>query len=436
MLSAPNQTICPSGFGILRIPLCLRSLTGKRESGPALALRGVAELSVLGDMESGAFRSMDRNGMSSLSSVNARTKTVIATIVLAFVCAWPAGNAWAKDSLDVSVVSVVPAAKAGDAPVIVNNGQAVGTIQLFYTVNASAFSPGPFATFDVNWVTSADSKKATDYGSGVTFTLKQDQQGGYVDFSASPDSFTLTAAGQKDVSRVTVYISPDKAGKLPPTADGTVLVGNLKLDAGKDVGTVTNIQVHILLVHPTDCLKVYNFVTDQDFEMGILDTTSLKVPTKGGQAGKVVSSQPAQFSDSVLVVNTCGTAQSFDLSIGLDSSFSTNPNGNPGNAVFAYTADGEFDTTGFDITAFAGKTPYQQNLCLQNVTVEAGTSFLATVHSKVRDGWAQTALPTAASIDFAASLYQNVNSACTGALHSLVSPNPAAFSLPFTIKAN
>ena len=117
---------------------------------------------------------MDTNGMSSLNSVSARTKTVIATIVLAFLCAWPVGNAWAKDSMAVSV------SNATGSPLIVNNGQAVGTIQVFYTVNASAFSIGEFASFDVNWVTSAGSGKATDYSGGITFTLSQDQQGGYM----------------------------------------------------------------------------------------------------------------------------------------------------------------------------------------------------------------------------------------------------------------
>jgi len=369
---------------------------------------------------------MDRNGMSSLSSVSASTKTAIATIVLAFVCAWSTGTAWAKDSMTVSV------ANASGSPVVVNNGQAVGTIQLFYTVNASAFTMGEFATFDVNWVTSAGPGKATDYSSGVTFTLTQDQKGGFVDLSPSPNTFTLSTTGQSDVSKVTIYISPDKAGNLPPTVDGTDLVGNLKLDAGSQVGTVTNIQVHIRLVHPTDCLKVYNFVTDQDFNLGILDTTSLKVPTNGAKAGKVTSSQPGQFSDNVLVVNTCGSEQSFDLRIGLDSSFSTNG----GNAVKSYTAAGEFDSSNFNTILSGTGTPNGQSLCLQNVIVAPGMSFLATAHSKVQDNWPQTSLPADGSFDFAARLYQQVNAGCSGSLHSLASPNPATFTLPFTIKVN
>ena len=234
------------------------------------------------------------------------------------------------------------------------------------------------------------------------------------------------------MSRVTVYINADNNGNLPPTADGTDLVGNLKLDAGPQVGTVTNIQVHIRLVHPTDCLKVYDFVTDQDFTMGILDTTSLKVPTNGQKAGKVVSSQPGQFADNVLVVNTCGSDQSFDLGIGLDSSFTVNG----ANAVKTYTAAGEFDSSNFNAILSGTGTPYGQNLCLQNVTVVAGTSFLASVHSKVKDNWPHTSLPVDGSFDFAASLYQDANSGCSGPLHPLAAPNPATSSLPFTVKTN
>jgi hypothetical protein len=214
-------------------------------------------------------------------------------------------------------------------------------------------------------------------------------------------------------------------------ADQTDLVGNLKLDAGKDVGTVTNIQVHIRLVHPTECVKVYNFVTDEDFSMGILSTTSLTVPKEGKKAGKVTSSQPGQFSDNVLIVNTCATPQSFDLGIGLDSSFSVSSNGNP---VKTYTAAGVFDIDDFEAMMTNDGAPNGQNLCLQNVTVSGNASFLATVHSKVRDNWPQASLPNDESFDFTATLYENTNAGCGGAVHSQASPNPTGTSLPFTIK--
>jgi len=358
-------------------------------------------------------------------SMNSRplSRRFVAFAAITVASALAAGNAWAKDSLAVSVANATGA-------VVVNNGQAVGTIQLFYTVNANAFTVGQFATFDVNWVTSAGSGQATNYGTGLTFSLEQDQQGGNVDLVPAPASFLLTATGQSGKSTVTVYITPDKAGLLPD-ADGTDLVGNLKLDATSKVGSVTSIQVHIRLVHPTDCVKVYNFVTDQDFNLGVLSTTSLNVPKNGRNAGKVTSSQPGQFSDNVLIVNTCADAQSFHLGIGLDSSFSINSNGNP---VKTYTASGAFDVDNFEDMMTGSGAPNGQNLCLQNVTVPGNASFLATVHAKVNDSWPQTSLPADGSFDFAASVYPSVNAGCTGPLHSYATPNPATFTLPFTIK--
>ena len=147
-----------------------------------------------------------------------------------------------------------------------------------------------------------------------------------------------------------------------------------------------------------------------------------------------MSSQPGQFSDNVLVANTGATDESFNLGIGLDNSSRQTPAGNPGNAVFTYTADGEFDSSSFNAMTTAGGTANKQNLCLQNVIVPAGTSFLATVHSAVQDNWLQTSLPQDGSFDFAATLYQDANTGCTGSLHPQTSPNPATFTLPFTIK--
>lgn len=359
----------------------------------------------------------------SLNSVSGKTSKAIAIVALALVYVCSAENAWAKDSMSVTVSG------ATGSPVIVKNGAAAGTIQLFYTVNASAFPIGWSQTFKLNWVTTPSARNATDYGTGITFVLTQDQQGGYVDLAPSPDTFNLTATNRNGYSTVTVSIVPDKNGHLPLTVDGTDLVGNLKLAAGPDVNTVTNIQVHILLVHPTDCLKVYNFVTDQESKLETLDETTLNVPTRGSKAGKVNSSTPGQFSDNVLVVNTCGSPHSFDLRIGLDSSFAVQG----ANAVKTYSAAGEFNSSNFEPLLSGTEANKQQNLCLENVTVPADSSFLATVHSKIVDDLPQSLLPADGTFDFAASVHDQVNTGCAGPLYSVATPNPATFSLPFTI---
>jgi hypothetical protein len=318
---------------------------------------------------------------------------------------------------------------ATGSPVIVNNGQAPGTIQVIYTVNAPTFPTGFFATFDVEWLIQQGSP-ATTYGAGLALELEQAQQGGYVDLVPSPGTFVMTTVGQSDKSTVTVYIAADKDGNLPPSTDGTDLVGNLKLNGGSKVASPTSVQVHIRLVHPTACLKVYNFITDQDFTIGILSKTNVNVPSRGNNAYKVTSSQPGQFADNVLIANLCATDQSFDLGIQLDSSFTTS--GNPAAAVKAYTANGEFDTSDFNTLMTGTETKYP-SLCLQNVTVPAGASFLATVHSKVKDSWPQSMLPLDKSFDFSAALYDTVNAGCTGTLETLASPNPTTTTLPFTI---
>ena len=84
---------------------------------------------------------------------------------------------------------------------------------------------------------------------------------------AAPTGPAVGRAG----SAVAELVDPQAVGRRTG-ADRTTLVGNLKLDAGSKVGSVTSVQVHILLAHPTACLKVFNFVTDQDMQIGVLDT--------------------------------------------------------------------------------------------------------------------------------------------------------------------
>ena len=359
-------------------------------------------------------------------SIARHAATITAAALMLAAASAPAS---AKDSLHATVTN------ATGSPTIVNNGEAVGTIQLFYIVHATQFPTGLFATIDLDWVIAASQNKPTDYGAGIPFHIVQDQQGGHVRLVPQPSSFMLTHAGQSGTSQVSIYIEPDKDGNPPSALDGTDLVGNLKLDAGSKVGSVTNVQVHILLAHPTSCLKVYNFVTDQDMTLGILTTTNVGVHTSGPKTGTIKNSQPGQFSDNVLVANLCPSAASFDLRVELDSMFSTNPANNPGNAVHAYSASGEFDPTNFGGLLTGTSTAHQQNLCLQNMTVAAGSSLLVTVHSKVKDGNASS-LPADGDFNFSAMLHDTPNSACGGAPDALAGPNPATFVLPFTINGN
>lgn len=347
-----------------------------------------------------------------------------------------ASASWAKDAVETSVTNWT------GSPFVQINGNpyaqgtfAVGTIQLSYTVTGYTFTAGSFGSFDVGWDIEPNltSGGTTNYTGGITLNF-QEIGGTNLVLTPNPGSFTVLSSAQTGTSNVAVSIANNVPSDPALNCDGCELVGHLQLSTtpqGAKLDTPTDILVKIKLVHPTACIKVYNFVTDQDYQLGTLQTTNLKVATNGAHAGKVVSSQPDQYSDNVLIANTCSTDASFDLKLGLDPNFETNPSGNVGMAVFTYAAPGEIDASNFNITTFGSGTPQGQQLCLQNVTVTAGTTFLATVHSQVKKGTAASALPSDGSFDFAASL-STANSGCSTGLISVANPNPATFVLPFT----
>jgi hypothetical protein len=357
--------------------------------------------------------------------------------VAAFLVA-VASTAWAKDAVKASVSNWT------GSPIVQVNGNpyaqgtyAVGTIQLYYTMVGNTFTAGNFGSFDVDWAIAANltGGGSTDYSGGITLSLEQ-IGGTNVVLTPVPATFIVTSNAQTGKSHVTMAIGSGVPNDPQLNCDGCELVGHIQLSTtpqGVKLDTPTDILVKIKLVHATACLKVYDFVTDQDYQLGILNATNLNVATKGANAGKVVSSQPGQYSENVLIANICSGAQSFDLKIGLDPGFETNPSGNPGQAVFTYSTSGEVDPGSFNISAFGSGTAQGQQLCLQNVTVPAGSTFLATVHSQVTKGTLASALPADGTFDFAATLYQGVNSGCTGALNTIAIPNPASFTLPFTI---
>jgi hypothetical protein len=356
---------------------------------------------------------------------------VFATVLLG------AGTAFAQDKDSIQASVSIPAGQP--VPVMTENGSgytpgtyAVGVIHLDYTYVGMTFPSGLFATFDLNLgVYNVDDKKAPVFP--VILELKDI---GSPNVTLSPATSPLQVSGWAWTESVPVTISIPSSVASDPllNADGTVLVGNFALDAGKDLKTVTNVQVKITLVHPTSCLKTYNFITDADLT-NIITTTEIGVNKKG----KVTSTNPyGSLSDNLMVVNTCSTPEAFDARVWLDPSFTTQPNNNPGNAVFSFTTAGEIDPTTFNIASFGLGTAQGQNLCLQNVSVPAGATFLATVHMSINNGMAATSLPgggTGASTfsGFAGALYV-AGSACSGDPIGNATPNPVSAPLPFSIK--
>ena len=135
-----------------------------------------------------------------------------------------------------------------------------------------------------------------------------------------------------------------------------------------------------------------------------------------------------------MVVNTCGTPETFDAKLRLDAAFSTQPNNNPGNAVFTFATAGEIDPATFNIASFGLGTAQGQALCLQNVLVPAGSTFLATVHMSINKGMAATSLPGAGAFTGFGATLSTAGLACSGEPLSVATPNPVSSPLAFTIK--
>jgi hypothetical protein len=172
---------------------------------------------------------------------------------------------------------------------------------------------------------------------------------------------------------------------------------------------------------------VFDFITDLDFENVY---TSMTVNVNSNKQ-EVSSTSPSQVSDNVLIANQCGWDETFDLGIVLDSRFRTNPHGNPGNAIHTYDSDGIENDSPFDFTAFGNEAGMGQNLCIENVTVRAGTSYLATVHSQVVPKLA-SALLGDSPFHFQAWLTAP-NTTCAGATNVWAIPDPFLLDIPFSV---
>jgi hypothetical protein len=345
-----------------------------------------------------------------------------------------AASAWAKDAINASVSQPL----TGQTPAIAVNGNpyspgtyAVGTIQLFYTVNAFQFTAGPFASFQLNLQDVQTSTSGPTPSYPVTLNLNQIGSQNLV-FTPAPGSFPVTGPGWSAASTISIAIANSVPLNPALNTDGTDLVGNLQLSVapqGSHLDTVTNVQVHIRLVHPTSCLKLYDFVTSQDMANAVttLEVTLFK---NGPKAGKVQGTKPySQLSNNVLVVNTCPSAQTFDLAINPDSDFSGTPNPN-GNSVFTYTKVGSTDPLTFNISDFGNGTPHGTIYCLGSLTLSGGNSLLAAVHTSISEV-SGSSLPSNSIFNFSASL-RAAGAGCTGALMPAI-PNPASQAIPFTV---
>lgn len=333
------------------------------------------------------------------------------------------------------VVSTVTNSASGPQAIIVNNGVPSGTIQLLYSYTGASYPCGQFATFNL-----ALQDQLGTNGKTPAYPVELDltQSGGGTPVQLVPGEATFNAASASWYGSTLVNVMID-CSKLPAPYDGEEIVGNLNQStspSGSHLDTISTIQVHIVLSVPevSACLKLYSFETD--LSSGSL-LTSIGVTQVSKTPGTLNSA--GNISVNGLVVNTCPQDQSFDLGIGLNSNWQTNPSGNPGQATFAYTESGEVSdpTVSFNLADFGTGTPSGQALCLPSVTLPAGDSYLVAVHSGPIKG---TVLPagTSQTGDFAfSSFLSTAGSGCgSGTLlpTTLVSPaNPATSSLSYSI---
>jgi hypothetical protein len=353
-----------------------------------------------------------------------RISLQIALLTGALVC-----SAVTKDAISASVSNFTLA-----TPTVSVNGNpaapgtfAVGTIQLWYEVHAYQFTAGPLATFDL---TLQDYQPSTT-GQAPSYpaTLNVMQIGGTsVTLTPVPSTFVVSGLGWSGNSTVSIGIPVSTAGNPAFAADGTELVGNLKLStvpAGSKLDTTTNVQVHVRLVHPTSCLRVYDFMTTQDLSTSI---SSLQVDLfkNGPKAGRTKGTTPPQLSNDVLIVNVCASEEIFDLMLHNDSSFQDQG----ANSVFMFTKSGSTDPSTFEVADFGAGTPKGNNHCFGSLYLPGGDSVLVTNHLSIADIPAAQLPP--GSFGFS-GLLAVAGTGCPGIINTLAIPNPASLSVPFSI---
>lgn len=324
-------------------------------------------------------------------------------------------------------------------PVMAENGTgytpgtyAIGTIHLNYVYVGTAFPEGLFTTFNLNLNVYQPRSNGNTPVYPVQLTLMQI---GGDQLSVVPTVSPLTVTGQGWMQSVPVNISIPAAIASDPDLDddGDELVGHLQLSTpgNSHLNTVTDVIIKIRLVHPTACIKLYNFITDADLS----ETITATEVNVNARRNTVTSTNPyGSLSSNVLVANTCSNTETFDLLMLLDSWFTTQPSNNVGNAVFTFSTRGELDPASFSVSSFGVGTAQGQSLCLKNVSVAPGDTFLATVHMAINNGLSATGLPIDGLFDgFTATLY-GAGSSCSEPPLSIANPNPVSTSLTFTTK--
>jgi hypothetical protein len=346
------------------------------------------------------------------------------------------GAAWAKDAVMAAVTAETPS-----NPIIVRNGTeysqgtyAIGTIQLFYTVPAYQFSAGYFGSFYLGMsIKEGKGNPATNYPVGVSL-----QQTGSANLELVPQTnyYEIGSAAWTGGTSVHIYIPAAVANNPAFQVDGAELVGNLQMVApgGSHLDTVTTVQVHLILAHPTACLKSYSFITNNE------NTAEVElIQVSKNRNNQKVSSNPQNPHYINVVANICEVTQCMDARFTLNGDFQLKG----AQAVKTFSSNSLIDSTAEVFDFFASNpvaTPRGVTLCLTapvseicgsgGIPIAGGETFLVKADFEIMTS-AQFPPPTQYE-GFGTTLLEGGSTTnCTdgGVINPIADPNPTSVTL-------
>jgi len=342
-------------------------------------------------------------------------KVTAQSLVMTFILMVSAAlNGWAGDNISVSLQEISP------APAIKMNDKDVtqGALQFWYTVTAFKFTPGLFGTFRID-MKDVHLNGPLNASYPAPLALNQNNPHNLI-LTPVPAAFSVSGQGWTDHTIVTIEIPSGV-----PNTDGTDLVGDLKLNipGANKVVTPANVQVHIRLVHPTYCLKVYNFMADAGAETLYDDTFRLDVRVKDDEAS---STSPGTSSYNILVANVCGERKAVDIGAVLDPSWTVVG----AQGVKLYSATGDITLTGYDNNLFGEPLINGTDVCFQNAAILTGQTVLLNIKVTLGSKLAESAIGVS-PFTFGGGLRQAATD-CKASLEPLANPNPVSANLGFT----
>ena len=326
-------------------------------------------------------------------------------------------------------------------PIISQNGTqysqgtyAIGTIQLFYTVPAYQFPAGNFGYFTLDLsIQSGKNTPTTNYP--VVLTLKQTGSAN-LDLAPNTETFNVDSASWHGSTRVDINIPASVASNPSFQVDGSELVANLQMVTQNraNLDTVTTIQIHLILAHPTDCLKAYSFITNND---NAAQVDPIQVSKQSNN--QKVSSNPQNPHYIVVMTNTCSVAQCVDSRFGLNNDFELKG----AQAVKTFSSNSLIDTFSGLLTFISGSPvadSHGTSMCLTapastlcgsgGIPVIGGESFLMKADIAIKS--TASFPPPAQYTGFDTVLLDGgstTNCTVPGNLNSVADPNPISVEL-------